>query len=122
MAMSETRPLGIPAAIIVPIIYVVGALFLLLGPPGGAGHGWGAQVVFIASFPSSLLAGVLGFQGFLGTILLGTIQYTAVGIGIDLFISLVWYRYRHESDGYAVRKDEAESDFDRMNPNEGCSK
>jgi hypothetical protein len=78
--------------IILPILYLIAALFLFFGPPGGAGHGWGLEASYYLSMPAAflvvLLTTIIPFTGvpifaiFL-LFLSGTAQYFFLGRLLD---------------------------------------
>lgn len=59
------------------ILYVIVALYLVIGPPGGAGHGWGALAAYRIALPLSLL--MPEYAGLPALLLLGAAQYFLVG-------------------------------------------
>ena len=77
------------ARFLLPIIYGIVSLYLLLGPPGAAGHGPGGEVFFYISLPLGLISILAenmfksGELAVLSCFLAGVVQYALIGYLID---------------------------------------
>jgi len=76
-----------------PILYVIAAVFLVFGPPGGAGHWKGGEVFFYISLPAGLISLWVqnsfssGEMAVLSCFLGGVIQYALIGFLIDRLVT-----------------------------------
>ena len=69
---------------ILPIIYGAAAAYLVLGPPGGAGGGWGIAWAWHLGLPATLL--MPDSSGFWGLWVCGIVQYFVLGFVLDRLI------------------------------------
>jgi hypothetical protein len=73
-----------------PTLYVIAAIFLVCGPPGGAGHGWGPEVAYYISMPSILFFVYVYKEGggliLLWMFLAGVLQYFLLGYLLEALI------------------------------------
>lgn len=77
------------ARLLLPILYAIVAAYLVLGPPGAAGHGQGGEVFFYLSLPIGLISILAqnvfksGELAVLSCFLGGLVQYALIGYLID---------------------------------------
>jgi len=67
-----------------PLAYSMISVYLIFGPPGGAGHGWGIKIAYYLALPASVIMRhqVQGVAYLL--ILLGIFQYAVIGLLADM--------------------------------------
>ncbi len=70
---------------IFPIGYLLTACYLVFGPPGEAGHGYGVELAYRLALPASLLLPDTG--GFYILLFLGLCEYALIGFTLDRAMS-----------------------------------
>ena len=83
--MSPRDPrLLLPVALL-PCAFVLASVYLVLGPPGAAGHGWGIQASWRLALPAVLVFGQDCTLA--GIVIAGVVQYALLGLLVSLFLA-----------------------------------